>query len=155
MIKLKIERTRVYATPPKLRFPKSFWDKVARVAEGSTLENIRMQKQRSGAGLKRNAPSTRERKRKKGRPQLSLVDEKHRFVKGGRRSWTILKYLPDGIGIEIGGATDALRRLVGYAVDRGYVGWLGLSADGVAAVSALIRKEIKAQFRKAQKGGKK
>lgn len=157
MFELKLERS-VAAGIPEIKWTKKFWDKTARVVEGSTLENIASQKTRKGGHLKKNATSTRLRKADAGRRQMSLVDEEHRFVKGKRQSWKILKYLPKGKGIVVGGATAELRKLVGYVTKLGYVGWLGLAPDGVAAVRALMRKEVKDMFRRAKnkaRGGRK
>lgn len=152
MIGIEFERQRVIGTPD-LKWSDKFWLEVAKVAEASTLESIRNQKQRDGSKLKVNAKSTRDRKRRKGRPLLSLVDEKHRFTKGGQNSWDIIKFLPGNTGIVIAGATVELRKLVEYVTEKGYIGWLGLHTAGVRAVRALMRREVKRQFRKAAKKG--
>ena len=137
---IRLER-KSRARPAVLTFDKAFWDDVAKVYEGAILSNILRQQQANGERLKINAPSTRARKQRLGRPLLSLVDNLHRFVKGMRQSWTLLRYLPGG-GIVIGPANDELRRLSREVQAKGYTGWMGLGRDGRAAMKALLRKKL-------------
>ncbi|HJW76567.1 MAG TPA: hypothetical protein VJ787_13035 [Thermoleophilia bacterium] len=128
---------------------KEFWRDVGAVTIMSIIDNIERQRQASGSALKRNAPSTLERKRKQGRGQRALVDAKHRFVQRGQGSWKIAKYLPRGSGIIIDAATAELRELVGHVRETGYTGWEGLSKDAWGAVLAAMREEIKRALRRA------
>jgi len=148
MLTVKLIRKRAI-NMPEFRWSREFWDRCGKVVEGSTLDMIRSQTTMDGSRIKQNAPSTRERKRKKGRPRLSLVDEKHRFVKGGGQSWKIIRYLPRNTGIVVAAANAELRKLVRYVVGMGYTGWLGLSSKSEKAIRALIREEVRRQFRAA------
>lgn len=148
MISVKLVPKR-HVRMPELRWSREFWGKVGKVAEGAALDNLRQQRTTDGGRLKANAPKTRERKRKEGKPLLSLVDEEHRFVRGNRQSWKILRYLPRNTGVVVGAATDELKKLVRYTAKMGYVGYLGLSTQQLKAVRALIRQEFRAMFRTA------
>lgn len=139
---LRIVRKKPARPPGAIRMPQEFWDKAAQVAIGSIIENILTQRQADGTRIKANAPATRARKRKQGKRLLSLIDEQHRFVRTGRASWTLKRYLPQGAGIVIGPATEELRQLVWWVWQAGYRGYIGLSKKGRAAIRALIRKSI-------------
>lgn len=151
MITFTIVRKRAVKMP-EFRWSRDFWNKVGKVVEGSTLDMIRKQTTMDGSRIKTNAPSTRERKRRAGRPLLSLVDKEHRFVRGGQQSWKIIRYLPRNTGIAVAAATRELAELVHHVVEMGYTGWLGLSQSAVGAVRALIREEMRRMFREAAKG---
>jgi len=154
MIAARLIRKKAAAVP-EVRWSKQFLDECGKVVEGSTLDMIKKQQTADGGRLKMNAPSTRARKRRLGRPRLSLVDEKHRFVKGARQSWKIVRYLPRNTGIVVAAANAELAKLVKYVVGMGYTGWLGLSKNAGGAIKAAMRKDVKRMFREARsRGGK-
>lgn len=128
-----------------------FWEDVAKVAQGSILDNILSQRQASGEQLKRNKTSTIARKLKAGRKPRSLIDVMHRFIQGAGKSWKVIRLLPNGKGIEIGPATDELKRLMGLVQEKGYVGWIGLNTKAASAIKVLLREEVRRLFRAAQK----
>lgn len=130
--------------------PRSFWDRTGAIVAAGIVDNILAQKQASGEALKKNAPSTRDRKAREGKPQLSLVDALHRFIKGSGASWKVLRYLPRGRGIIVGPATLELSRIIRYVGEKGYVGYVGISAKTAAALKALLRGELRAMFRRAR-----
>lgn len=140
-------------TLPDVFLDEKAYDQIGKVAEASILDNIRRQQQADGSALKINAPSTRERKRRAGRPVLSLVDRLHRFVKGNQRSWKVRKTTKRGRvnGIEVVPATSELKKLVRYVQEKGYVGWFGINKDAVAAIKEAVRESIRRQFKKARR----
>lgn len=146
MVDIKIERV-VKAEIPSIKFPKPFWSNVAKIIEGSILDNLRKQQQADGSALKKNARTTLLRKQALGRRLLSLVDKEHRFVKGNAASWKPLKFL-GGKGVEVGPATGELKRLSIFVQKKGYTGWMGLNKEALSALKALARKEIKRILKK-------
>lgn len=143
-------RRTVRAKFPALRLDPSLLKEIAKLGEASILSNIRRQQQADGAALKANAPQTRERKRKKRRLQLSLVDSKHRFVRGKSGSWTAQIHARTSTVI-LQAATNELRNLSEYVQRMGYVGWLGINKQARAAMRASLRKWIVAKFRGARR----
>lgn len=129
--------------------PKEFWAQAGKVAAGGILDNIMRQQQASGARLKINAPSTREAKRAKGRPNMSLIDEKHRFVRGN--SWGVKHFLANSEGVIVGPLNSELAQLVRYAAQKGYTGYIGLSAKTRAAIGALLRQWLQRIIRQASR----
>jgi len=112
---------------------------IAEICEDSILNNIAKQKSPDGSRLKKNAPSTRARKRRKGRPQLSLVDAEHRLVKGNFRSWKPLRLTPTEV--VVGPATLEVARLTKWTTRMGY-DFVGLSKKYVTKMRALFKEEI-------------
>lgn len=119
--------------------PKEFWKQVADTVEAGILDNIVKQKQADGSMIKTNARSTLMHKIALRRGTRSLVDEKHRFVKGRGRSWKAIRYLANGAGVVVGPATQELRELSRYVQQKGYTGWMGISATTRAALKELWR----------------
>ena len=144
MLKLKIQRE-VVADIPAIKLDKPFWRRVGLIVEASLLDNIRKQQQADGKKLKTNAAATRESKRRRRLPLLSLVDAKHRFVKGRGASWRITEFLANGI--IVGPATSQLKKLNRRVQNAGYTGWMGLGASGKAALRAMLRKHIRKELR--------
>lgn len=141
--------------PPDMgpvRLPQEFWDDVAILTAGSILENILTQKKADGGRLKINSPRTREAKRAKGRPLLSLVDAEHRFVKDGGASWAKLRYTANGQGVVVGPSNQELKDLVIFTGQKGYGGYLGVSAKLARALGQLLRKELEKYVRRKNRG---
>ena len=147
---MKISIKRKPATIPALKVDAALLEKLGQVGEGSILKNIKSQTQASGAPLKRNAPSTRKRKLKKGRPPLSLVDAFHRFIRGRGRSWALQVDYHGQQGV-LRPATAELAQLVRWVQAMGYTGWFAVSPKAKKLMSAVTQKWIKAQFSKARK----
>lgn len=122
-------------------FPRDFWTEVAKVVEGDILDRIDKQQTPGGSRIKRNAPSTIAQKRKHGRPALSLVDKRKRFVHGNFRSYAP-KYKPGGRGVVVRPATADARRIAMLLLRKGYK-WIGLSAQGRRALRSLLRRHIR------------
>ena len=61
------------AVLPKTFIDEKTFEDIGKAVEGAILDNIRKQQRADGGRLKTNAPSTRERKRRLGRRQLSLA----------------------------------------------------------------------------------
>ena len=144
---------RISSELPFLKMPRTVTSEIGRIAEGNILDNIRTQRQASGAALKTNAPSTLERKRRLGRPQLSLIDRLKRFIQGNRKSWryrTVRANVEQPF-IEIRPATAELRRLVRFVQEKGYTGWFALSDRGRGAIAELIGKWIRKELQKASR----
>ena len=149
MMKVKVVRKKK-AVMPTLRLDVKLLETIGKVAEGSILDNIKRQREADGSPLQRNAPSTRETKRRKGRPLLSLVDQFHRFARGKGRSFA-QQIDTHGSRVYIEPATSELRRLSRWVQERGYTGWFGLSAKSGELVRMMIRKWMQSQFAAAAK----
>lgn len=145
-------RTRVKSivyNAPKIALTKAFAEKIGKLLAAGVVDNILQQRQAKGGSIKVNAPSTRERKQRQGRPTLSLIDDpkKRRLVKGRGRSFasgvmgTSGKYT-----IKIVPATYEARQIVRYVQDKGYTGWFGVHKDTKAAVIEMIREEVKKKW---------
>jgi hypothetical protein len=145
MAKVELKRV-VKAKLPQIKFGAAVWKQIGEIAEGGILDNIMRQRQADGRPIKENAPSTRERKRKEGKPQLSLIDRKKRFIKGGGGSWRF-RVLKNGVVIRP--AKAELKRISRWVQQKGYVGWFGLSEKHVEVIRAIFRKEIRKQFKGA------
>lgn len=155
---LKITLVReVKADIPALKIDKKLLNEVGSLGSADIMHNILAGKQADGAGLKRNAPKTADRKRKKGWTVAgrvkSLIAEHHRFVKGGGRSWRW--YLERGKTVWIYPGNAELKNLVRWVQMKGYLGWFAISVKGKVAIKLAMRDWIKKQFAKAAaKGGK-
>lgn len=145
MAAFKIIRKRKAVLPKEL-VDKETMKTVGQLVEASILENIQKQRTITGGRLKINAPKTRERKRAKGRRQLSLVDEKHRFVKGAGGSWA---QRVTGKAVIVTPATPELKALSRWVQLKGYIDWFGVNKIAKEAIRKLMRESIKKQFRKA------
>jgi hypothetical protein len=121
---------------------KSFWDQVAKLTAGSIIDNVISGKKADGSAIKTNSPGTRARKRKQGKPLLSLVDNEHRFVKDGDASWKLIRYTANGQGVVVGAATGELRELIDSLGAMGYTGYVGISEKLGRAIGELLRKEL-------------
>jgi len=152
MPELNIRRLSRAQIPSLSGFSPEFWEKVGDVVSGSILDNIIRQQQADGTPIKENAPSTKAAKQKQGRGVRSLIHLKDRFVQGAKGSWKILQFIPNGRGILVGPATAELRKLVRWVHQLGYVGWLGVNVEGIAAIRTLLREEIRMLFRAAKRG---
>lgn len=144
---IRLTRTRK-AQWPKMRPGRALMLEIGKVLEGSILDNIKRQIQVDGTTpIQRNAPLTRKRKQERGRPLLSLVDEKHRFVRGAGASW---RSTATSSSVTVKPATRELRDLSLRVQGGGYEGWFGLSRDGAAVVRKLLQHWIRQQFRSAE-----
>lgn len=146
----KVKRT-IKAKFPAFRLDDATMVQLGELLSLGVVDNILQQKQASGARIRPNAPSTRHRKQRLGRPVLSLIDDpkKHRFIKGGKGSFT---YSAKGHSrgtrtIVVEPATGELRKLNRYVQQKGYVGWFGVSRETEAAVRLALRDFIKRTFR--------
>lgn len=146
-IRIRVTRRRRAQLPLIRSIPRPVLDEIGQVAAGAIIDNVLQQRQADGTRLKTNAPSTRERKRREGKPLLSLVDELHRFIQKGVGSWGIVRYLPAGRGIVVGAMTEELRRLVRYVGAAGYTGFIGLRPKHRAAIGAVIRRWLSSLMR--------
>ncbi len=136
-------------------FDDKFLNDVGKLIEASILENIKTQTQADGSGLQRNKPSTSAKKRAMGRRLLSLVDEKHRFVKGQGQSWKHETSKAKGM-VTVRPATDELRELVKSVQIGGngrnkYRGWFGINKKAAAAIRQKAREMIKRLMKKLNK----
>jgi hypothetical protein len=129
--------------------PKKVREEMAAVVEGSLIANILDGKQASGLPLKTNKRATADRKRRKGwlhdGQVKSLIAEKQRIIKGGKKSfvWKLGKNL-----IEFKPAAT-WRNINRWVQEKGYTGFWGLSKDGEKAVRETLRLWIKSSFKKA------
>lgn len=142
---------------PPLKLPQAFWDKAAGLVAAGIMHNVATQRTADGSRIQTNAPSTRARKAKEGKPQLSLVDEKHRFVRSGKGSFKALRYIRHGgsgaiLGVVVGPTTAELRELIRRVAALGYVGYIGLSANVKRALGVELRKAFQLLFAKARTG---
>lgn len=142
---------------PAVTLPKVLMEDIAEKASTGIVDNIMLQKQASGATLKRNARSTRllKQAKNKGKPVLSLVDEEHRFVQTQGESWS---WRLSGFGkrkrIIIRPRTGELATLNRYVQEKGYVGWFDISAKTEAAIRKLIRDWLTLLFKQSVGGEK-
>lgn len=135
-------RRKKRAKLPNLLLGPEFFEQMGKAAVGSFVENVEAQREPGGGAIKSNAPSTRARKRREGKPPMSLVDQQKRFV---RAAGYIVTPIKNGVRITPK-AQDIARALVA----KGYH-WMGISKDLQAAIRALLRAHIKAAFRRAAK----
>ena len=124
---------------------------IAKAAEGSIIDNIITQKQATGVPIKRNEPSTVERKRKMGwlvgGRAMALIAQMHRFVKGHGLSWRSSIDTAKQM-IIIRPANAELARLSYFVQLKGYVGWFAIGNKGREAIRAVLRQWIGRQFKK-------
>lgn len=142
MIDVTFNRIRVGA-PAKIRFGNEDFQRAGEVVAGDVRRNILKQKQADGSPLKRNAPGTLSRKRKKGLPLLSLIAEGRRLVKQGAFRVTLRK----GMAIVRPVHADISR----WVQKMGYTGWLGPSREGRKAVIQVFREAIERARKEASK----
>lgn len=114
---------------------------MAKVVMGGLIDNILKKQQADGSPLKTNSQRTLARKRREGKPGLSLVDEEHRFIAS-----TPYAYRTRVNGIEVYPRTAELVDLIKKTWKRGYVGWFGLSAKTVLGIKGVLKKMIKRIF---------
>lgn len=137
--------------------PKSVLDQCLTVAELAILENITGQKQVDGTKLKRNARSTQERKKMLGRQLKSLIDEKHRFVKGQQKSWKhVIKGAMKGGGFDkfsigIFPANAELVWLNEEVQGKGYTGWFGVNKRALDVIYKILNHYVASTIKKAAK----
>lgn len=124
-----------------LRLDHGLLERCGKIMAGGIIDNIERQQQASGAGLRQNAPSTLERKRRKARPLMSLIDELNRFVRGSGASWAV-NVDPAKNDVIIEPTTGELRNLVRWVQMKGYVGWFGISKTTLAALKEMVYQDI-------------
>jgi hypothetical protein len=127
---------------PDLRLTNRFWRAAAELARDGIVGNVRAQQQADGNPLKRNAPSTRARKQKLGRAQLSLIDDpsQYRFARKSNYEIVVRK---DSMIVR-----PRAQKILRYVQDKGYTGWMRppvkWMADG-------LRKLLLAALKKRRK----
>lgn len=158
--------------------PKEAWRDAGNVVAAGIVDNIMKQQQESGAPLKKNAPATTTRKRNKRRDLRSLMEKLYRFIRvadtvrgsggaleemqiagrGGKisqarvdtaNSWGILRYLPSG-GVVVGARSQQLKNLSRWVQEKGYVGWLGISATTREALRAVLKAWVAATLKRRE-----
>lgn len=139
---MRITVRRVGGTRAPFVLGKEMMFRIGRVVEGSILDNVKSQTTADGGAIKRNAPSTRERKRKLGLPQLSLIFKNRRFGKGKQQTFSITA---TATRVAVRPHAEHMR-LVGWLHEMGYTGWIGISAKGSAAIRLLLRQWIVRRF---------
>lgn len=145
-----VRRTRK-AVLPDLVWDKKVLTEIGEVAAAGVVDNVLKQKQEDGSRIKVNKPSTRRRKLLEGKQLLSLIDEDHRFIKGGRGSF---QHRHRGVGplrtVVISPATAELREISKHVQRMGYTGWFGISKETADALRLIVRKFIKEKILKAK-----
>lgn len=149
------------ATMPKTIVDTKTLEDIGRVVEGAIYTNIMQQVQADGSPLKTNAPSTRERKRKLGRPVKSLIDEAHSFIQQRGGSFRSTVNATRGSVTVTATAKSVLhkkgptpfQRLVIWVQEAGYLGWFGINRTARVAIQKLIRDAIKKAFAKESRHG--
>ena len=146
---MKLEIVRVKrANIPKITLDKKDYEKIGDIVEASILHNIEGQKQVTGSPIKTNAPSTIKAKRKRGVAIIrSLVDRKHRFVKGVKASWGSTA---TSSNVVIKPATHELATISRSVQMMGYTGWFGVSKKAKELIREIVRLRIKKIFQKAK-----
>lgn len=155
---MKFEVVRaVRANLPALKLPVELLEKIGKIGEGSILQNIKNQQTMDGGQLQENAPSTRRRKERKGRPLKSLVDQFHRFTRGRGQSWA-LQVEPHRNWVILEPATQELRNLSRWLQEgrpsKGkykYLGWFGLNEKAAKLVREVTRAWVRDEFEKARR----
>lgn len=128
---------------------------IADVAAASIPDNILKQRQADGSRIRVNKPATRRRKRLNGRPMLSLIDEKHRFIQGAKGSFKHeMRGTKGRHAIVIKPATKELATLSRHVQQMGYTGWFGLSKQTIEAIRELIRQAVKKTFADMRRRGR-
>lgn len=150
MPRIKLIRTRKPKIP-KLRLDRHAWGLVGDIAIGDMLERIDKQQAPDRRKLKRNAKSTRERKRRQGKPILALHDTGKRFH---RPEGYKKKFMRRGRGVVVFPKDRKVAKYVTsmYPEHRTGYRWIGMSKAAWRAVRALIRKELRKQIKKARRG---
>lgn len=124
-----------------LKLDHGLLETLGKMMAGGLIDNIQKQRTWRGGALKQNAPSTSERKRKKGRPQMSLVDALHRFIRPGGGSWAI-NVDPAQNDVIIEPATNELRDIVKWVQMKNYVGWFGISKETLKAMKEEVYSHL-------------
>lgn len=122
----------------KFRFEDAWMRKVGEVIVADQLDRIDKQQTPTGARLKRNRASTLARKRRQGKPLLSMVDTGRRFAKAAAYRIEVTRR-----GVKVSPGDKAVAR---HLLARGYK-LIGLSKRGRAAVRAMFKIEIKRQVK--------
>lgn len=130
----------------KIAISKEFYTKAGNEVVASIGRNVQGQVQSDGNPLKRNAPSTREAKRRRGGRQRALVDRVLRFI---RKSYWSVKVSKKGATIQPR-ARDDFRAIAGYVQEKGYTGWFGLDKAGVRNLRKALREEVETALKKAR-----
>ena len=143
MSRLRLKRTRKPKIP-KLQVSRRHWTAVGNIAIGDMLERVDRQLEPDGKPLKRNAPSTLARKRRRDAFPLSLVDTGKRFH---RKSGYEIKRLPRGAGVIV---APRDKKVTGYVIKMGY-NLIGMSREAWAAVRAVIRAALRESIKKARR----
>ncbi len=143
---LQMVRDKRASFPPGLELTRAVLDKIGEVVAAGVTDNVIRQRTVDGGRIKVNALSTRRRKRAEGKPTLSLIDEKRRFIKAGAWAWKIKRN-----GVSIHPASAELRELMVRLQEAGYVGWFGASKKALAMVKQIVKDHIKAKFEEAKK----
>jgi hypothetical protein len=133
---MSVTRERI-SHPGDLEIGKENFEKIGEIVRASILRNIQSQTQANGAPLKENAPSTRRMKELAGRPQLSLVDKLHRFVKPS--NWLVSA---ENKRVVVEPRGDLVELCEEVQV-KGYTGWFGLNRKGIELVREILRGTIK------------
>jgi len=145
---------------PQLKFDDGLLERMGQAGEGAVLENIVRQKQADESPLESNAPSTRDRKIKKGNlwrgRVMSLIDEKKRFIQGKGVSFRHRKADGNAVLIEPteynAGKEPSVKQLTewlqqpGKNERRAYTGWFGLNKQARAAIRRMLRDWIDGEF---------
>jgi hypothetical protein len=142
---VKFRRKRKSSIPP-LVFDRPFWTKVAAVLAADQVDRVEKQRSAAGGAIKRNAQSTLDRKQAQGKPPLSLVDEKQRFIQERFGSYEPVFY-EAGRGVKIRVRSEKMRNVARHLIKRGYE-WIGMSRDASKAIRALFRADIRKQLRR-------
>ena len=139
---LQVQRFRTKLSVLKLDH--KLLEKCGKLMAGGIIDNIQKQQTWRGGSLKQNAPSTLERKRRKSRPLMSLIDKLNRFVSGGGRSWAV-NVDPAKNDVIVEPSTGELRDLVKWVQMKGYVGWYGISKKALQALKEALYEDILAK----------
>lgn len=132
-------------TLPPLSFKRRFWTTVAKAMAADQVDRVERQETPGGGRIKRNAQSTLDRKRKQGKPQLSLVDERQSYIQDRFGSYEPV-YLPRDSGVKIRIRSAKMRKVAEYLIAKGY-DWIGISQALDGAIRALFRADIRRQLR--------
>jgi len=132
--------------PTQVAVGKRFFDQIAQYVEKAQDGRIRAQQRTDGRPIKRNKIVTSERKRKRGQPQISLVDgwhsgkvdpSSHHFVGPNAMSREATKlYARIWLKPESSDIAEHLEA-------RGYTGWWGLAKPDRAAIQRLYILTVK------------
>jgi len=130
---------------------KPFMEAAGKTVVESIHRNIKNQVEPDGSPMKRNAPSTMEKKRRAGRVQRSLVDRFHRFVSRSqsfkvRATKNKAVVAPTGY---TGGGKIGVNKLSVYVQDMGYR-FFGLDKRGSDKIGDLVKKRVEEVLAKSR-----